>query len=317
MSKQPLIEQLNEAIERILSDPTAQLSSVDASLTDLLVMARDLWAQPRPDFKARLKTELERNITMSTKIATTRPGFRTLTPYLLPPNAGYLDFLTNVFGGVVTARHEAGPDRLHAEVRLGDSMLMVGVGSGRSMPVMLLAYVPDADAVYQRALAAGCKNLEPMTVNHGDRFGCVEDSVGNQWCIATHLGATYTKPNHNAITTCFHPEGAARFIDFLKQAFGATEIERHSGPGGKVMWAAIRIGDSTIGVGEPSNHSWLRPTPTMSYVYVPDADAAYAQAMRAGAKSIYAPADQPYGDRNGGVEDEWGNQWFMASPIEK
>ncbi|HYR45184.1 MAG TPA: VOC family protein, partial [Terriglobia bacterium] len=75
------------------------------------------------------------------------------------------------------------------------------------------------------------------------------------------------------------------------------------------------IGDSVVGVSEPTNHEWMRPMPTMIYMYVPDCDALYAQALRAGAKSISPLADQSYGDRHGGVEDEWGNQWYIASPI--
>jgi PhnB protein len=48
---------------------------------------------------------------------------------------------------------------------------------------------------------------------------------------------------------------------------------------------------------------------------VPDCDAIYDQAIRAGAKPIHPPINQPYGDRNGGVTDEWGNQWYMATPL--
>jgi len=49
--------------------------------------------------------------------------------------------------------------------------------------------------------------------------------------------------------------------------------------------------------------------------YVPDADAAYARALAAGATSLFPPADQPYGDRCGGVEDAWGHRWYIASPL--
>ena len=54
---------------------------------------------------------------------------------------------------------------------------------------------------------------------------------------------------------------------------------------------------------------------TWEFEHVPDADAAYDQAIRAGAQSIHLPADQPYGDRNGGVTDRWGNQWYMGTPL--
>ena len=53
----------------------------------------------------------------------------------------------------------------------------------------------------------------------------------------------------------------------------------------------------------------------MIYMYVEDCDAIYQHAVRAGGKSILEPKDQPYGDRQAAVEDEWGNQWFIATPF--
>lgn len=54
--------------------------------------------------------------------------------------------------------------------------------------------------------------------------------------------------------------------------------------------------------------------PTMFYMYVPDCDAMYKKALKAGAESIRLPADQFYGDRSGAVRDKAGNQWFFATP---
>jgi uncharacterized glyoxalase superfamily protein PhnB len=102
-------------------------------------------------------------------------------------------------------------------------------------------------------------------------------------------------------------------LDFIKKAVNAEELERQEWPGG--LYAAMRIGNSTVTVSESTNHPWMRPLPTRIYMYVPDADAAYERAIQAGAKAIRPVADQPYGDRTGGVQDEWGNQWFMATPL--
>jgi PhnB protein len=250
---------------------------------------------------------------MSTKTVTFRPGFRTVTPYLLPPNAEFVDFLKDVFGAEETERTSTSATGFHSEVRIGDSMVMIGVGSGRSMPTGLLIHVPNAEHVFKRALDAGCVELEPMRKDHGSRSGCVQDAVGNQWCIATQLGADYIPEHLHSITTSFSPEGTERFIEFLKRGLGAQEIARQEWPGG--MYATVRIGDSVIGVGKPTNHEWMHPMPTMVYLYVPDADGMYEQALRAGAKSIHPPKNQSYGDRNAGVEDEWGNQWYMATPL--
>ena len=282
---------------------------------ELLAIARDLRELPGPDFKARLRVDLERKVSMSTKVKEVvfRPGFRTVTPYLLPPGAEYIDFLKGVFGAEETERTVTSPTSFHSEVKIGDSMLMLGVGSPKSMPASLIVYVKNSDETYRRALDAGAKKATEMIENYGDRFGCVTDPAGNSWCIATYIGPQSIGQEHvNALTLNFSLKGAARFIDFLKQAFNASEIVRYDA-GGEVKHAKIRIGESAVAVGEA--HDGWPPMPTMTYLYVPNVDAVYEQAIRAGAKSISAPADQHYGDRSGGVTDEWGNQWYMATPL--
>ena len=87
MSKQPLIDQLDQAISGILANPDFAPPSIDPDFAELVRVARDLRDLPRSDFKASLKADLERKATMSTTTATSvtfRPGFRTITPYLLP-----------------------------------------------------------------------------------------------------------------------------------------------------------------------------------------------------------------------------------------
>jgi PhnB protein len=108
--------------------------------------------------------------------------------------------------------------------------------------------------------------------------------------------------------------GVARLIDFLKQAFDATEMHRSARPDGTVMHAQVKIGDSPIMMGEvwggfPAKTAAL-------YLYVPDTDALYKRALAAGAVSIMEPMDMFYGDRNGGVRDFAGNEWWIATHIE-
>jgi PhnB protein len=313
MSSNPMIERLNDAIDELIADPQTQLVSGDRRLMALLHLARELKEFPNPDFKDRLRSSLERNIAMKTQTVTFRPGFRTVTPYLLPSNADFLEFLKSVFGATETERTVTSPSSFHAEVRIGDSMAMVGVGSGRLSPAFLSIFVPDVDATYRRAVESGCTELEPVRDDYGDRFGCVEDPSGNQWCIATHLGESYIKENFNTLTVGFSVVGASRFVEFLRKAVDAEELERQVWPGG--FYATIRVGDSVVTVSESTNHGWMKPLPTMLYLYVPDADASYERAIRAGATSIHPPTNHSYGDRNGGVRDEWGNQWYMATPL--
>lgn len=108
--------------------------------------------------------------------------------------------------------------------------------------------------------------------------------------------------------------GIAKLIDFLKQAFGAEETHRSMRPDGTVMHAQVRIGDSFVMMGEPMGQ-W-KAMPAMLHLYVPDVDAWYQRAMRAGATSLREPSDQFYGDRAGGVADPCGNQWWLATHIE-
>ena len=108
--------------------------------------------------------------------------------------------------------------------------------------------------------------------------------------------------------------GVGKLIDFLKAAFEAKEILRHCRPDGAVMHAQFQIGDSFIMMGElPPGKPALQ---TALYLYVPDVDAVYARAVAAGGVSIMAPMDMFYGDRNGGVTDAWGNQWWIATHVE-
>jgi len=107
---------------------------------------------------------------------------------------------------------------------------------------------------------------------------------------------------------------AAKLIDFLKQAFDATEIVRMMRPDGTVHHAEVKIGDSMIMMGEAEGQSAMKPGAL--YLYVPDVDATYRRAVQAGATSLSEPMDMFYGDRGGGVEDAWGNTWWIGTHIE-
>ncbi len=115
----------------------------------------------------------------------------------------------------------------------------------------------------------------------------------------------------HTVTPYLIVEDAARVIEFAKQTFGANETERMTEPGGRIMHAEIRVGDSLIMLGEPMGK--FQPMPTMLYVYVPDTDATYRKALQAGGESVMEPADQFYGDRNAGVKDPCGNMWWIAT----
>jgi len=127
--------------------------------------------------------------------------------------------------------------------------------------------------------------------------------------------AVQAKPDgYHAVTPYLVVDGAARLIDFLEEVFDAEQVERLAAPGGRIGHAEVRIGDSRVMLGDA--HGDHAPMQTMLYVYVDDVDATFQRALAAGAMSVQAPADQFYGDRNGGVKDLFGNLWWIATHIE-
>ncbi len=118
-------------------------------------------------------------------------GYHAVSPYLVVSGAAkVIAFVEKVFGAKVKERM-ARPDGtvMHAEVIIGDSIVMMGEPrTGQPpMPAMLYVYVTDVDAAYQRALNAGGTSVMPLADQfYGDRSGGVKDPCGNMWWIATH-----------------------------------------------------------------------------------------------------------------------------------
>lgn len=119
-------------------------------------------------------------------------GFHSVTPYLVVKGAAeLLDFLQQAFDGKETERME-GPNGTigHAEVRIGDSPVMLAEASGRWKPTTsaIYLYVNDTDATYKRALESGATSvMEPANQFYGDRNAGIQDPAGNFWWIATRV----------------------------------------------------------------------------------------------------------------------------------
>ena len=115
--------------------------------------------------------------------------------------------------------------------------------------------------------------------------------------------------------------GAAKAIEFYKEAFGATEEARLPGPDGRLMHAAVKIGDSQVMlVDEMPEWGALGPkslkgSPVTIHLYVEDVDALVARAVKAGAKVTMPVADQFWGDRYGKLEDPFGHHWSVATHV--
>lgn len=322
MAERSFAELLDELIDGLLGQPSGEPLAGQDDLASMARIAADLRDLPNPDFKARLKANLQRRITMpATALSYVREGFHCVTPYVVSgQGAEMIDFVKQAFGAEEMFRGIGSGGGIHCELRIGDSMLMMGGGgaiTGPRNPAALHVYVENPDEVYQRALQAGATSLvEPME-ERGERFAYIQDAFGNDWYIARRLGARYMPEGMHNVNVYFHPVGAIRFIEFLEHAFSGSRLELHQGSDGVVQHAKVRIGDSVVEVGEPHGEWQPQSLPTMIYLYVPNVDEAYRRALAAGASSVSEPADQPYGDRNAGVKDAFGHTWYMSSPIRK
>jgi PhnB protein len=120
-------------------------------------------------------------------------GYHSVNPYIVVDDVEPLiEFLAVVFGGREQGTRERAPDgRIgHADVRIGDSLVMISASSDAyaARPTVLFVYVDDVDATYRAALAAGARAIvEPTEQPWGDRVGGFHDPFDNRWWVATHL----------------------------------------------------------------------------------------------------------------------------------
>ena len=124
---------------------------------------------------------------------------------------------------------------------------------------------------------------------------------------------------YHTVTPYLILSGAGDAIAFYKKAFGAEEVMRIDGPGGRIGHAEIKIGDSRLMLAdEHPEIGALSPktvggSPVSIHLYVEDVDRAIERAVAAGANLVRPVADQFYGDRVGGIEDPFGYRWFIAT----
>ncbi len=125
----------------------------------------------------------------------------------------------------------------------------------------------------------------------------------------------------HSVTPSIAVAGAAKAIDFYKKALDAAEVMRISGPGGKIMHAEIRVGNSVIMLNDEMPEMGSKGpksyggTPVGFYVYVENLDAAWKRATDAGVKVTMPPAEMFWGDRLGGFEDPFGHRWTLAQHV--
>ena len=329
MPKSSPAQQLDRAVDAMLiALPQQSEPALSPALSQLMPIARALRDFPRPDFKSALKSDLQGRTTMNEASAPAptaaetphfhRPGFNNIAPYFLVQGAQrFLDFLVFAFEATERVRVPR-PDGsiMHAEVAIGASdVIELGDANEQypARPMTTHLYVPDAHAAYDRALQAGATSIRPPNDDHpsGDRWGAVIDAFGNTWFVATPRGWVPGPEGLRTVQPYLHIHEAHKVIPFVEAAFGANASGVAKSPEGVILHATIEIAGATFEIAEA--HGESQPSPHYLHVYVPDADAVYAQGLAAGGTGVTPPANAPYGDRAATVKDPFGNTWFLAT----
>ena len=147
-------------------------------------------------------------------------GYHSVTPYLIVDGAAAaLEFYRNAFGAEELFRMPMGERIGHAEMRIGDSIVMladewpgmgyVGPKTRGGSTVMLMIYVPDVEAVFARAVSAGA--IEERAVRdhfYGDRSGNLVDPFGHRWTIATHVEDVSPAEMQRRMQSLTSPQGS-------------------------------------------------------------------------------------------------------------
>lgn len=131
-----------------------------------------------------------------------------------------------------------------------------------------------------------------------------------------------TKPvpeGFHTVTPEIAVKDSMKAIEFYQKAFGAQELSRYVGPGGKIMHAEIKIGSSIVMMCDemPEMKRWsadsLKGSPIHFFLYLENVDAAFDRAVKAGCKAVMPVDDMFWGDRCGSVEDPFGFRWMIAT----
>lgn len=246
-----------------------------------------------------------------------REGYRTVTPYIVVRNIDAIAaFVKQAFGAeeVFHSDQTGSGGGFHFEFRLGHSMLMAGGAPnypGPEVTPSLHYFVSNVDDAYHRAIAAGAMSLyAPMDQPYGVRDCGVKDKTGVEWYLSSPMKYSQGTLAPGDLALYLTLPKAEQYMAFLKEAFGAEEIEVHR-EDNRVAHAKIRIQDSLIELGEPRG-VW-QPKHAMLFLYVDDADAWFNRAVAAGAQVTTPLNNQPYG-RTGAVRDPQGNLWHVCTP---
>ncbi len=196
-----LAQQLDKAVEKIMSDRESKPPRVNARIAAILRIASELRDLPDEDFKARLRKDLVSRVTPAPapkKASYIPAGFHTANACLVVRDAPRaIEFYKEAFGATELMRlNDPSGNIIHAQIKIGDSPIDIAPEyaphnrspqslGGSTVPIGL--YVEDVDAFAEKAIAAGAKVVFPIADwFYGDRGGRLQDPFGHMWIVSTH-----------------------------------------------------------------------------------------------------------------------------------
>jgi len=129
-------------------------------------------------------------------------------------------------------------------------------------------------------------------------------------------------PGHHTLTPTITVHNGAEALEFYKKALGAQVHHVYNTPDGKIMHAALKVGDSPLMLSDEfpdwncNSPKTLGGTGSGIYMYIENVDAVFEQAINAGAQPVMPPTNQFWGDRMGQFIDPYGHRWSIATHIE-
>jgi uncharacterized glyoxalase superfamily protein PhnB/catechol 2,3-dioxygenase-like lactoylglutathione lyase family enzyme len=174
--------------------------------------------------------------------------------------------------------------------------------------------VDDLDAAISELRQAGVDFRSDIVEGKGGRQFLLKDPSGNLVEVFEARQRDTVKPipsGYHTVTPFFVVEDVDAFSKFLQAAFGAVLNHSMKSDDGVTRHTTVRVGDSLLMISSGTDR--YPPRPLALHLYVEDVDSLYERAIKAGARSLEAPTDQFYGDRRAGLEDGWGNYWWIAT----
>lgn len=177
--------------------------------------------------------------------------------------------------------------------------------------------VEDLDSAHSTLKNQGATFRNKIVEGKGGKQVLLEDPSGNLIELFESTREKAVKPvpeGHHTVTPYLLVNNAKKLIEFIKKTFDGTVDYMMKSEDGTIRHSTVKIGDSMVMISGGTEQ--LHPMPCMLHLYVEDVDSVYKKAIQAGGESLREPEDQFYGDRSAGVQDQWNNQWWIATHIE-